>query len=131
MIWTAQLAVLAAAAQLAGAGAAPIVLVCSIPRSEPFAPAATVPKLERRTFRIGPGSFEEWSERDGRYGPNLCAAVRCHASPERSEGTIGTASVVYTVGLDRRSGAGYWRVVGATGFRQTEGVCRQGSDPGK
>lgn len=118
----------------AGAGEArsqaPLVMTCAMTRPSTAPPGAAKPIIrEERTFRIGPDRLEEWRPEDRRYGPNLCAAFGCAGNADRTEGTIGSASVTYTIGVDHRSGSGYWRSVGASGRSETQGVCRQVADP--
>jgi hypothetical protein len=108
----------------------PRVLACDVPDTVRAAPGAAAPlPTKERVFRIGPGRLEEWSGTYGDFGPNLCEVATCVAEPGKMEGAISTASVVYTIGVDAVSGAGYWRVIGATGFRQTHGTCRDVADP--
>ncbi|MFC3079976.1 hypothetical protein ACFODL_17885 [Phenylobacterium terrae] len=123
---------IALAALQAGAATAPQprVLACDVPDTITSAPGAAGPlATKQRVFRIGPGRLEEWSGIYGDFGPNLCDVAACVTEPGKTEGTISTASVAYTIGVDAVSGAGYWRVIGATGFRQTEGTCRPVPDP--
>jgi hypothetical protein len=130
--WIAQAVGLALVAQ-AGAAAAqgPTILSCTIVR-----PAATGGSAsgvrEERVFRIGPGSLQEWEQDVRHFGPNLCEVFACAANRDRSEGTITSASVAYTIGVDHKTGVGYWRSVvpvsGAIGA-ETKGACRQTADP--
>jgi hypothetical protein len=117
------------AAQALGAGQPPmVVLECQLPKPMIGGPLGAG-EAGTRIFRIGQGHLEEWSPLQRRFGGNLCDATSCTVSPDRSEGSIGTASAIFTVGLDRRTGRGYWRAIGATGFKVNEGVCRQIKDP--
>lgn len=129
--WIAQVVGLALVAQ-AGAAAAqsPTVLSCTIARRAPAAAGAPASVVhEERVFRVGPGSLQEW-ERDVRhFGPNLCGVFACAANGDRSEGTITSASVAYTIGVDHKTGVGYWRSMGASGLAETNGACRQTVDP--
>ena len=107
-----------------------VVLVCSIAQASTAPPGSARPVIrEERVFRVGRGNLEEWRASERRYGPNLCAAFGCSGNAERTEGTIGSASVAYTIGVDHKTGAGYWRSVGASGRAETQGACRQTPDP--
>jgi len=108
----------------------PVVLVCSMTQASSAAPGTAKPVIrQERVFRIGGGSFQEWQPADRQYGPDLCAAYGCSANAERTEGVISSASVSYTIGVDHKTGAGYWRSVGASGRAETQGVCRETADP--
>jgi hypothetical protein len=112
------------AAQAAGAGTgagaqAPMVLACNIPRV-----SATAGAPPERLFRIAPGSLQEWDVRQQKFGANFCLDFPCVRSPKALEGTVSSASVAYTIGIDSGTGAAYWRVKGASGFKPTEGTCR-------
>lgn len=100
----------------------PVTLSCSIP-ARAVAGAPPVPPVER-IFRVGQGSFQEWDVATGKFGGNLCGAFACRKTPDRLEGTIGSASVTYTIGMIPGAKTGYWRAVGATGFAAKEGACR-------
>jgi hypothetical protein len=115
---------LAMLAQSTGAQAqAPIILACKLP----VAGAAGAPP--ERLFRVAPGSFQEWDADQRKFGANLCAAYSCAKTADRSEGTIGSASVTYTVGVVHATGEGYWRAAGATGLATNQGACRIASAP--
>jgi hypothetical protein len=118
----------------AGAGdvqaQAPVVLVCSMTLPSGPTPGSVKPAIrEERVFRIGRGSFEEWRPAERKYGPNLCEAYGCSANAQRTEGAISSASVSYTIGVDHKTGAGYWRSVGASGRAETQGDCHETPDP--
>jgi hypothetical protein len=105
--------------QSAGAApGAPVVLSCSFPvaGASAAAPAA-------RIFRVGPGSLQEWDAGLRQFGRNLCLPFACVRAAGRTEGSISSASVSYTVGVSD-SGEAYWRAQGATGFAAKQGVCR-------
>lgn len=115
---------LAMLAQTAAAHAqAPVVLACTLPAAGGAAAPA------ERLFRVAPGSFQEWDAAQQKFGPNLCAAYACAKTAERSEGTIGSASVTYTVGVLHSTGEAYWRAAGATGLATDHGACRIASVP--
>jgi hypothetical protein len=117
-------ALLVMAAQVAQTGAQPaVVLACNIPANPAKAAAAAAPPAER-VFRIAPGSLQEWGAAQQRFGQNLCLAYACARSPTRVEGSISTATVSYTVGIDYSTHSGYWRAAGASGLKTTEGSCR-------
>jgi hypothetical protein len=100
----------------------PVTLSCSLPaRAMAGGPAA--PPVER-IFRVGQGSFQEWDVAAGKFGGNLCGTFTCRKTPDRVEGTIGSASVTYTIGMVTGTTSGYWRALGASGFAAKEGVCR-------
>ena len=98
----------------------PVVLGCNLP-SRPGTGAPTTTSAER-VFRIGPGSFQEWNTIRKEFGGNLCAAYTCVRTPDKTEGTVSSASVIYTVGVT--GGHGYWSVVGAAGGGPRSGACR-------
>ena len=104
----------------------PLVLACNIPANT----IAGVPATgDGRLFRIGPGSLQAWDPDRKAFGQNLCSAYNCVRAPDRTEGTISSASVAYTIGV--KSGQGYWRVLGASGGGPRNGACRILSEPAK
>jgi hypothetical protein len=108
-------------AQAAGAAApAPVVVACTFPLEAASGGPAT-PTV--RTFRISAGSFQEWDADLKAFGGNLCQAYACVRAAGRMEGTIGSASVTYTVGIVSGGGA-YWRAAGATRLASDHGACR-------
>ena len=130
-IRTAFLSVLALLATAQGASAAaapgPVVMACNLPaRSLPSLPAITG---NERVFKVSPGSLQTWDPARKAFGQNLCAAYSCVKAPDRSEGTISSASVSYTIGVT--GGQGYWRSLGATGGGARSGSCRIVSEPPK
>lgn len=107
-----------------------VFLTCSIDRetfSERMEPLGVV--RQERTFRLSASSFQEWSAEEKRFGINMCTVYSCEANADKTEGKVGSASVVYTIGVDRKTGRGYWSSVGASGNAQTKGDCRIASDP--
>jgi len=100
----------------------PVVIGCKLP-------SAGVPETAERFFRIAPGSFQEWDATGRVFGQNLCSAYACAKAPDRSEGTIGSASVTYTVGVVHGTGEAYWRVTGASGLATDHGPCRIAAPP--
>ena len=130
-IRTVLLSVLAVLATAQGATAAatqgPAVIACNLPaRSLAALPA---PTGDERIFKVGPGSLQAWDPARKAFGGNLCAAYSCVKAPDRSEGTISSASVSYTIGVT--GGQGYWRVLGASGGGPRAGSCRIVSEPVK
>ena len=112
---------LAILAQSAGAHAqSPVVLACKLPVAGAGAAAAP----SERLFRVAPGTFQEWDAGQRKFGTNLCAAYTCAKTAERSEGSIGSASVTYTVGVVHATGEAYWRATGASGLATDHGPCR-------
>ena len=110
-------------AQAAAANAqSPVVIGCKLP-------AADASDTAERFFRIAPGSFQEWDATRRDFGQNLCSAYACAKAPDRSEGTIGSASVTYTVGVAHATGEAYWRATGATGLAADHGPCRIAAPP--
>jgi len=104
-------------AQAAGAGS-PVFLACNFP-----GPAGAATPAER-TFRVAPGSFQEWDAAKQAFGQNLCLAFACAKTADRTEGNISSASVSYTVGVVNGTGEGYWRAAGASGLAANHGSCR-------
>jgi len=100
----------------------PVVLGCKLP-------AAGAPAPAERFFRVAPGSFQEWDAARKVFGPNLCSAYACAKAPDRSEGSIGSASVTYTVGVVHGTGEAYWRATGASGLAADHGPCRVAAEP--
>lgn len=96
----------------------PVVLACRLPA------AGAVAAPPERLFRVAPGSFQEWDAVQRKFGANLCAAYSCAKAADRLEGTIGSASVTYTVGVVHATGEAYWRAAGATGLATDHGPCR-------
>ena len=117
---------LAMLAQSAAAHAqSPVVLACKLPAAN----VAGTPASAERIFRVAPGSFQEWDAAQRKFGANLCAAYTCAKTAERSEGSIGSASVTYTVGVVHATGEGYWRATGASGLATDHGSCRIAAAP--
>ncbi|HEX4709365.1 hypothetical protein [Phenylobacterium sp.] len=116
-------ALLLMAAQAAETGAQPpIVLACNLPTSPATVAAAATPA--ERVFRIAPGSLQEWDVEQQRFGQNLCEAYACARSPTRAEASVSSATVSFTVGVEYSTRTAYWRVLGASGLKTTEGSCR-------
>ena len=111
------------------AAGAPVVLACDIPSPPGRAIATAAP--HERIFRVGPGSIQEWNDSSREFGPNLCAAFGCVKTADRSEGTISSASVAFTVGVVNSTGQGYWRAAGASGLAVTRGACRVITPPAR
>ena len=117
----------AAMPQAAVAVESPAVIACNIPaRSITGAPPTAGGE---RIFRIAPKSLQAWDPVQKAFGPNLCSAYSCTRTAGRTEGTIGSASVTYTLGV--AGGQGYWRVMGASGGGPRSGTCRRVREPGK
>jgi len=76
-----------------------------------------------RTFRVAPRLLQEWKPADKRFGPNLCEVFSCTADRAKLEGVIASASLILTLSVDRASGRGSWKTVGASGLKQTTGPC--------
>ena len=104
----------------------PVVLACTLPAASTAASAAAPAE---RLFRVAPGSFQEWDPAQRRFGANLCAAYACAKTADRSEGSIGSASVTYTVGVVHATGEAYWRATGASGLAADHGPCRIATAP--
>ena len=119
------LAVLAPSA--AAHAQSPVVLACQLPAASAAGAAAAAPA--ERLFRVAPGSFQEWDAAQRKFGTNLCAAYACAKTPDRTEGSIGSASVSYTVGILHATGEGYWRATGASGLATDHGPCRVAAAP--
>ncbi len=77
-----------------------------------------------RTFRIAPKLLQEWSPSDHGFGPNLCLSFACKVDRDRLEGAVSSASLILTLSVDRKTGQGSWRTVGASGMKQTSGTCQ-------
>jgi hypothetical protein len=105
----------------------PVVLACQLPAARAAGTPAAAPT--ERFFRVAPGTFQEWDAAQGRFGTNLCAAYTCAKMADRSEGTIGSASVTYTVGIVHATGEGYWRATGASDLATDHGSCRVATAP--
>ena len=118
-------ALLFMAAQAAQTGGQPpVVLACDIPASPDPMKATGAAHHAERVFRIAPGSLQEWGPQEQKFGRNLCQAYTCTRSPTRTEGSLSSATVAYTVGIEYSTGAAYWRVVGASGLKTKGGACR-------
>jgi hypothetical protein len=104
---------------------APVVLACKLPAAG--AMAATAPA--ERFFRVAPGSFQEWDAARRKFGQNLCVAYACSKAADRTEGSISSASVTYTVGVIHATGEAYWRAAGASGLAADHGSCRIAAPP--
>jgi len=76
-----------------------------------------------RTFRVAPRLLQEWKPAEKRFGPNLCEVFSCTADRAKLEGVIASASLILTLSVDRASGRGSWKTVGASGLKQTTGPC--------
>ena len=109
----------------AAAAQAPVVIACNLP-TRPITGAAVTPGNER-VFRLSPGSLQAWDPTHKAFGSNLCSAYSCVRATGRTEGTISSASVSYTIGV--ANGQGYWRVLGASGGGPRSGACRIVSEP--
>lgn len=107
----------------------PRFLSCDIPSPIGIEGSAGAAPIGPRFFRIAPGSFSEWNSRYHEFGPSLCEAFTCIADAQRLEGTITSASMVYSIGVDRTTGRGYWRAKGASNLPRTEGTCSLIADP--
>lgn len=76
-----------------------------------------------RTFRVAPKLLQEWKPAEKGFGPNLCEVFSCTADRAKLEGVIASASLILTLSVDRASGRGSWKTVGASGLKQTSGPC--------
>jgi hypothetical protein len=88
-----------------------------------------------RTFRVAPRELREWRAADSQFGPNLCEVFSCTADRDRLEGVMTSASLILTLRVDRASGQGSWKTVGASGLKQANGACaaereKPGQTPG-
>ena len=107
---------------------APHVLSCEIP-APITATAASDAKPAPRIFRLSKGRFEAWNPQEQAFSENLCEVFTCTARADRLEGSLSSASVVYTVGVDAGTGRAYWRVLGASNLPRAEGSCEAVADP--
>ena len=107
----------------------PRFLSCDIPAPMGIEGSATAAPSGPRIFRIAPGSFSEWDQDERAFGPSLCEAFTCKADAQRLEGTITSASIIYTIGVDHTTGVGYWRAKGASNLPRNEGTCSLIADP--
>jgi hypothetical protein len=94
------------------------ILTCEMPT-----PGAGAPTDARRTFRLGPQTFQERKPGQAAFGSNLCRSYACASSRERMQGTLSSASLVLTISVDPRTRAGTWRTTGASGLSRTSGDC--------
>jgi hypothetical protein len=88
-----------------------------------------------RTFRVAPRLLQEWRPADKQFGPNLCEIFSCTADRRRLEGVMTSASLILTLRVERPSGKGSWKTVGASGLKETSGPCtvereKPGQKPG-
>lgn len=85
-----------------------------------------------RIFRVAPRQLQEWRPAEKQFGPNLCEVFSCTADRDRLEGVITSASLILTLRVDRASGQGSWKTVGASGLKETSGPCAaQREQPGR
>lgn len=113
---------LALMAQAAVAGdRPPTTLACDLPSPSV---SGAVAKPTRRIFQVAPGLLREWNVGKQAFGVNLCTVFACLKAPDRSEGSITSASASYTVGIDHGTGQAYWRATGASGLTIPKGPCR-------
>jgi hypothetical protein len=94
------------------------ILVCEMPTA-----GAGEPADGRRTFRLGPQSFQERKPGHVSFGSNLCRSFSCVSEGERMQGTISSASLVLTISLDPRTRRATWKTAGASGLGRTSGNC--------
>jgi len=97
-----------------------LVLTCDMgpPPGAPTAPSVV------RTFRIAPGSFQEWRPAAGQFGNNLCLSFPCAREHGRFRGVIRSASLEVTIEADPVAGVGAWKALGASGHTRSNGACR-------
>jgi hypothetical protein len=76
-----------------------------------------------RVFRLAPRLLQEWKPLERQFGPNLCDSFICTVSPGGLQGSVTSASLIVTVGLDRQTGTGWWRTTGASNSPRTSGRC--------
>lgn len=103
------------------------VLSCDIPAQLGSIGPATTGQAQPRIFRLSPNRFEEWSAADREFGPNLCETFPCKSDAQRLEGTITTASVAYSIGVDQEGA--HWRAKGASNLPRNQGPCKVVPDP--
>lgn len=99
------------------------ILTCDV--SKPGGPAAT------RTFRIAPKVFQERKAGAKAFGPNLCLSFPCSVDRAKLEGTISSASVIFTVTADPAAGSASWRSKGAANAGRSSGACKLSQEPVK
>jgi len=107
----------------------PHFLSCEIPAQLGSTGVQATARAGPRIFRVAPNTLEEWDSRDRQFGVNLCETSACRANAQRSEGSITTASMAYNIGVDHKTGKGYWRAKGASNLPRTEGKCDLIADP--
>ena len=105
----------------------PVVVACRFPGQSIAGAPASAPT--ERVFRLAPGSFQEWDAATKKFGQNICLSYACAKTPDRTEGSISSASVSYTVGITNGTGDAYWRAQGASGLAANHGACRVVAQP--
>src|SRR5688572_9777316 len=93
------------------------ILQCDVGSSE----ASAAPEV--RVFRLAPSLLQEWKAENREFGPNLCLAFKCRGDRDRLEGSIETATLIFTLTFDPQARRADWRTVGASGQRRTSGIC--------
>ncbi|MET0293528.1 MAG: hypothetical protein ABW042_00805 [Phenylobacterium sp.] len=81
-----------------------------------------------RVFRIGPGVLQEWRAGSDRFGSTMCSTLTCKVSPQRLEGSVGSASLILTIRMDPATRQASWSTVGASGLKQVQGGCAVEAD---
>ena len=109
----------------------PHFLSCEIPAQLGSTGVQTTSRAGPRIFRVAPNMLQEWDSRDREFGVNLCETAACSANAQRSEGSITTASMAFVIGVDHKTGKGYWRATGASNLPRTEGKCDLIADPSR
>jgi len=89
----------------------------------PWIVTCDVGQPEPRVFRIAPRLFQEWRPERKQFGSNLCQSFACHGDRHRMEGSISSATLVFTVSLDVDRGQGSWRAIGSSGLSRRDGPC--------
>ena len=102
----------------AGTGKGPWILTCDMES----APGAHRP-MAQRVFRLAPKLFQEWRPDMKSWGYNLCSSFPCAADTAAVEGVISSPTLVLTIRLDRKTGAGSWSTQGASGLTRSSGAC--------
>jgi hypothetical protein len=100
------------------------ILACEMPAAGAGDPADGL-----RTFRLGPGSFQERKAGRDSFGSNLCNSFACVAEGRRMQGSISSASLILTIELDPQTRSATWRTVGASGLTKTTGPCSVQPEP--
>jgi hypothetical protein len=101
------------------------IMQCDVRSPEQGAAAAV------RVFRVGPSLLQEWTPEHREFGPNLCLSFQCKGDHGRLEGSIVSASLIFTLSFDPQARRADWRTVGASGLKRTSGACTAEPDKAK